>query len=484
MHLSNDEDNVGDSGASPGEITKSRSAGTVSGKRVSQWSGMELGEFARSELPPEWSIRRQTAAAAVLNPIFDICIGVIVMVNIVFIVLQTNLSGLGREPDQAIEWIIFAMLVIYTLEALLRLYVLRLDYFCSAWNLMDFGVLLADWTLQIITFMTVEEVPRATLLSASATKDVFVFAECCFWALRVLRSIRTLQLFRELYIMLYGFFSALKAIAWAAVLILLILLIWGIMAVEMVHPLNQIIVSDNPDLYGDCTRCPRAFETVHASVLTFAQQIVAGDSWGRVTIPIMEEYPWTAPYFIMVFVTIDLGLLNLILSVIVDKAHQAHQEDVKFQMAKRQKEFDNSKKKLTELCQILDEDMSGALSLEELLSGYDRLPEFQEQMRRMDVEREDMLSLFKCLDADQSGDILYAEFVEQVVKMRSQDVSLSLMFLRSQIKEIKQATSTMARELEELKRKWSPTPDLQLLNKPAPWLQLSVPFHHSPELWV
>ena len=30
----------------------------------------------------------------------------------------------------------------------------------------------------------------------------------------------------------------------------------------------------------------------------------------------------------------------------------------------------------------------------------------QEQMRRMDVEREDMLSLFKCLDADQSGDIL------------------------------------------------------------------------------
>ena len=32
-----------------------------------------------------------------------------------------------------------------------------------------------------------------------------------------------------------------------------------------------------------------------------------------------------------------------------------------------------------ELCQILDEDMSGALSLEELLSGYDRLPEFQDR---------------------------------------------------------------------------------------------------------
>ena len=28
--------------------------------------------------------------------------------------------------------------------------------------------------------------------------------------------------------------------------------------------------------------------------------------------------------------------------------------------------------------------------MDELLSGYDRLPEFQEQMRLMDVEREDM----------------------------------------------------------------------------------------------
>ncbi|OLP89365.1 Sodium channel protein type 4 subunit alpha B [Symbiodinium microadriaticum] len=189
------------------EISKTRSAGTVNGKRVSQWSGMELGEFA-------WNPRKFEK---------DPFISVIVMVNIVFIVLQTNLSGLGREPDQAIEWIIFAMLVIYTLEALLRLYVLRLDYFCSAWNLMDFAVLIADWTLQIITFMTVEEVPRATLLRTLRVLR----------ALRVLRTIRTLQLFRELYIMLYGFFSALKAIAWAAVLILLILLIWGIMAVEL-----------------------------------------------------------------------------------------------------------------------------------------------------------------------------------------------------------------------------------------------------------
>ena len=123
----------------------------------------------------------------------------------------------------------------------------------------------------------------------------------------------------------------------------------------------------------------------------------------------------------MVFITIDLGLLNLILSVIVDKAHQAQQEDVKFQLTQRQAAFEGAKRSLLYLCELLDEDKSGSLSFEELLGGYDSLPEFQEQMRLMDVEREDMQSLFRVLDEDGSGDIQYSEFVEQVVKMRPQD---------------------------------------------------------------
>ena len=36
------------------------------------------------------------------------------------------------------------------------------------------------------------------------------------------------------------------------------------------------------------------------------------------------------------------------------------------------------------------QDQSGYISLDELLNGYDKWPEFQEQMRLMDVEREDM----------------------------------------------------------------------------------------------
>ncbi|CAJ1405572.1 unnamed protein product [Effrenium voratum] len=407
-------------------------------RKVSQWSTIDPRE-TQLVFPLEWSELRKRVARVVTNPYFDIVIGVLVLINIGMLVHQTNRHGLGLDSEPIVTWANFGMLVVYTLEACLRLYAFRKAYFCSAWNLLDFFVLISDWFLQILAFALDAEVPRAALLRTLRVVR----------ALRVLRTIRTLHLFRELYIMLYGFFSALKAIAWAAVLLLLMLLIWGIVAVEMIHPLNQEIALTG--IYHDCERCPRAFQTVWASVLTFSQQIVAGDSWGKVTIPIMEEHPLVVPFFLMVFVTIDLGLLNLILSVIVDKAHQAHQEDKKFQISQRQAAFDAAKQSLMDLCAELDEDHSGCLSLAELLNGYDRLPEFQEQMRLMDVERDDMLSLFKVLDEDGSGDIEYSEFVEQVVKMRSQDMSLSLMFLRSQIKEVKQQTHMISDALETLK---------------------------------
>ena len=110
-----------------------------------------------------------------------------------------------------------------------------------------------------------------------------------------------------------------------------------------------------------------------------------------------------------------------------------------------------AKRSLLHLCQLLDDDNSGSLSFEELLEGYDKLPEFQEQMRLMDVEREDMQSLFRVLDEDGSGDIQYEEFVEQVVKMRSQDTTLSLLFLRSQMKDMKHYVQSLDEKIDKVR---------------------------------
>merc|ERR1719456_465794 len=111
---------------------------------------------------------------------------------------------------------------------------------------------------------------------------------------------------------------------WGTLLLLITLLIVSVIAVQFIHPLNQELVEKG--VYYQCNRCPNAFATVLDSSLTFTQQILAGDSWGMVTIPIIEHYPWTALYFLSVFLLIGLAVHNLILGVIVDVAQESRKK--------------------------------------------------------------------------------------------------------------------------------------------------------------
>ncbi|CAE8639194.1 unnamed protein product, partial [Polarella glacialis] len=120
-------------------------------------------------------------------------------------------------------------------------------------------------------------------------------------AMRVFKTIRSLTIFRELYVMLHGFFSSMRAIMWAFVLLSLMLTLWSILAVNLIHPIMQEMAYDG---YWErtatdegCDRCPRAFSSVWTSNLTFFQMIVAGEGWEVMVTPVMELHGWTAVYF-------------------------------------------------------------------------------------------------------------------------------------------------------------------------------------------
>merc|ERR1719183_2943493 len=135
---------------------------------------------------------------------------------------------------------------------------------------------------------------------------------------RLGRSWRIMKVSPELSILLKGLLSTMKSIAMGALMILVMLTISSIIAVEFVHPVN-LEVARLTDKYDGCDRCARAFATVMDSNLTFFQQLIAGDSWGTVTIPVIEQNPTTAIFFVVVHVCVAIGLMNLLLAVIVDR---------------------------------------------------------------------------------------------------------------------------------------------------------------------
>ncbi|CAJ1332327.1 unnamed protein product [Effrenium voratum] len=72
---------------------------------------------------------------------------------------------------------------------------------------------------------------------------------------------------------------------------------------------------------------------------------------------------------------------------------------------------DDDEKYLQKIFDRLDESGSGELTLENLLEGARRDPEFQSRLRVMDIDEVDLQQLFEMIDADGSGAIEAHEFI-------------------------------------------------------------------------
>jgi hypothetical protein len=67
-----------------------------------------------------------------------------------------------------------------------------------------------------------------------------------------------IELFPELRLMLAGLVGALNAIVWGTILLVTVLLIWSVIAVQFIHPLNQEVAKTTIE-YDQCPRCPHAY---------------------------------------------------------------------------------------------------------------------------------------------------------------------------------------------------------------------------------
>jgi Ca2+-binding EF-hand superfamily protein len=182
--------------------------------------------------------------------------------------------------------------------------------------------------------------------------------------------------------------------------------------------------------YDGCDRCPRAFATVGDAAATFVQQIIAGDGWGTVCMPLIDRYPLLLVFFILVIMSVDVGILNLLTSAVVDNVHERREQNDKLKIQEKKDAYCKARKTLTKLCHDMDKDGNGLLTLEEIKRGYSENVEFFNMLRMLDVELDDMSLIFKALDGDNSGSVSHEEFVNQLYKLKSQDTHSLLIFIK------------------------------------------------------
>lgn len=329
---------------------------------------------------------RQTVLKALLeSSTYDFAMTCTIAFNIVLLIMETdkNASCYTESAGCAPAWMVTTnviLLAVYTIEMFVVIDVYRWGICRRAARLLEAFIVVFGYADLILTHGL-----GTAILNVQALKLVRL--------MRLIRGVRLLRFCPELHFIVLGFAGAMRTMFWGFCTLMLLMIIMALVAVEVINPLNQRIFHDNE-------ACAESFESVWNTVLMFFQTLAAGDSWGSCAVPIIKEFPASFLLFAGALICVQVGFLNLIMSVTLDRVAEARERNVSYRLHEKQKEINESRRKWFKLFEELDTDGSGELSLEEVVRGFDSLPDFHADLKLLGIEREDLPQLLHLMDED------------------------------------------------------------------------------------
>lgn len=218
---------------------------------------------------------RQQTDRFLKRPLVQRTILTLIIINAVLLGLETSASIMAQAGD----WVRMAdkaILSVFVVEIVARLYVHRLAFFRDPWSVFDFAVV------------------GIALVPASGPFAVLR-------ALRVLRVLRVLTIVPSMRRVVGALLSAIPGLSSIALVLLLVFYVFGVIATH---------------LFGQ--HFPEWFGHLGRSLYTLFQ-VMTLESWSMgISRPVMEEVPYAWAFFIVFILFATFTMLNLFIAIIVN----------------------------------------------------------------------------------------------------------------------------------------------------------------------
>eukprot|EP00445_Apocalathium_hangoei_P009812 CAMPEP_0203870358 /NCGR_PEP_ID=MMETSP0359-20131031/18191_1 /ASSEMBLY_ACC=CAM_ASM_000338 /TAXON_ID=268821 /ORGANISM="Scrippsiella Hangoei, Strain SHTV-5" /LENGTH=707 /DNA_ID=CAMNT_0050789021 /DNA_START=47 /DNA_END=2170 /DNA_ORIENTATION=- len=402
-----------------------------------------LSSFIESEEeddPLQGASRCRRVCREVLSSSFvETGVSCVIFLNFVLICLETDSQA--EAPGKTIEapnrWVSLLedmCFLTYVVELSARIFVEQCKIFKNYRNILDMVIIIMGLVEYLVQWIG-ESMGAVGILRIVRLGRL----------LRLLRVMKLFSTLKELQRLLQMMGSCSKTLFWSVLLLLLVMTIWAIISVELINPRVQELA--HRGAWSDCDRCQRAFSSTFMAGLTIFQTVVAGDSWGMMAVPVIENYPETAIVFIGALMTLVFGVLNLIVAVIVDSFAEARENDVASRAETMASNEVEEKSTLASIFQKIDEDGSGSLSFEELEEGARKVREFRNWLRVMDIDKGDLRQLFQMVDVDNSGEIDLEEFIEAMFRIKNTESKTATRFVKHLVTKLETEAMDMRADL-------------------------------------
>lgn len=314
---------------------------------------------------------------------------------------------------EILDWIFGVLL---TLEVLLRMLGFRCMYIRDVWNYLDLICLFAFLINKVASIAIPIDRQTIQLLRL-------------FRLLRLIRLIRTLEGLDALYLLTTAIRGMNWILAWTVLLLTVLLVTCALLLTQILHTFyfERTPAADIPpemfEYFGTWTRCMASmFE------LTLA-------NWPPVARLLCEEVSeWFMLLCLIHKLTIGLAVVGVMNGVMLQETFKVASTDDLIMVRQKKRAAFVFQTKMKRLFAALDSDNDGFLDYDEfvVIAGH---PEVRHWLASMDIETDDLRSLFTLIDLNHTGRISVDDFLQQIPRMRGPVRTFDLLALQHSIKD-------------------------------------------------
>eukprot|EP00930_Biecheleria_cincta_P015455 TRINITY_DN12894_c0_g1_i1.p1 TRINITY_DN12894_c0_g1~~TRINITY_DN12894_c0_g1_i1.p1 ORF type:complete len:653 (-),score=88.05 TRINITY_DN12894_c0_g1_i1:167-2125(-) len=420
---------------------------------VDQSEAARSTEDSGSDVSKVWSVENEAQFEAHLNlkreqNKLDLIVGIVIVANAACMMLQLEWQGtqsagtLGilDNPDwggaqSAFEAAEHAFTVFYIGELLLRLRSEGRSYFCQAFNMFDFLlVLLSAVELWILGPALGGELNTSVseLRSVRLIKIVKIA--------RIIRAVRLLQGLRQL---VTACTSALTALFWSVILLFLCIATASL----TVGSLLQEFIQNPSNDYDERKWVWEHYGTALRSSLTLFEMTFAGN-WPVYSRPVLEYAGgWYMICFALYIVVVVFATTRVIGAIFLKDALDATNSDPELMIHAKEMHRIKYMQKLADFFNAIDTTRDGNITRSEL-DNMLASPTVVAYLAVLDIELHEGSKLFDMLD-DGDGNVTYKEFINGLFRFRGQARSVDLVELHMKLQYIEDVLTDKINELAE-----------------------------------
>lgn len=386
---------------------------------------------------------RNVVRKKLASPKCNLSIGIIIMANTVIMGLELDQHAMADPSEGMISLLTPPELpqlffdgcevfffVVFSIEFAFRVYVYRLSMIREASAYVDFAAL-SPLIMTVVFDLNSDK--SLTLLRIVRLLKLF-------------RLLRLIRLFKELNVLALSIASALRALVWIGLLLLIAVYCAAIACTTLIGH-NASFRQDDPTLrawearYESEAHIRRYWGSIMRSMFTLFQ-IFTLDDWNQAVRPVVETHQPAMMLFFVVFLFVTtFGLLNLLMGTIVDRAMNIAKESDMEKERILQEDYKQVMLAAVRLFSVMDEDGNGRLSADEInkfLQENDLTSILERELKGMKLKIDylELLDICQSIvqewvspDDDEDDGITMEEFAGAAIKLQGQAKSKDLMSL-------------------------------------------------------